>query len=126
MPYEIKLHPTHEMLEIRFYGDISYDEALSARQEASSLAESRKVKALLVDQSKIAPFHGTTSDMFDFHTSHEEMFPPDLHMALVYSPETTKPADARFAESVALNHGLLFGAFTRRREALDWLIQERA
>ena len=124
MPYTIKIQPERQMLEILFYGDFSYEDALSAREEASRLVQGRNVRCLLVDQSRIETFPGTTTNMFDFHTSHEGLFPPGLHMALVYSPKTTPPSDARFAETVAVNHGALFGTFTARKEALDWLFEE--
>lgn len=125
MPYKIKIQPARKILEIQFYGGFCYEDALAARQDAaSSLAGNRYIKALLVDQSRIEVFPGTTTDMFEFHSSHEAMLPPDMPTALVYSPETTSPSDARFAETVAVNRGALFGTFTTRKAALDWLAEE--
>jgi len=126
MPYTIKIQVDHQMLEIQFYGDFSYEDALSAREEASRLVQGRNVRGLLVDQRRVDKFPGTTASMFDFHTSHEALFPPSIATALVYSPETTKPSDARFAETVAVNHGALFAIFTTKEEAFGWLLKEVA
>ncbi len=124
MPYAIKIRPERQLIEVHFFGNISYEDALAAREDASRLVRKRNVRGLLVDQSAIETFPGTTGNMFEFHTSHEAMFPPDLHMALVYSPQTTRPADARFAETIAVNSGIPFGTFTSRDKALGWLFTE--
>ncbi len=124
MPYAVRLQRKHQLIEIRFTGAFRYQDALSARQDASRLARGRNVRGLLVDQSEVESFPGTTANMFDFHTSHDSFFPPGFHTALVYSPATTRPADARFAETVALNQGIPFATFTFRQAALEWLLND--
>lgn len=99
-------------------------QARAQQAEAARILGANGIRSVLVDMRGI--HHGfSTLDIHEFNTRHREAFPPGTRHAVVVSGATIPPADARFAENVAVNRGVSLKVFTDIDEALRWLHRPR-
>ena len=113
------------ILFITITGKHTLDDALEVRAEAAETVREQAVRKVVFD-ARIAEIDASTNDIFQCTSGLGALFPRDAKLAVVFSPDTFSLEDAAFAETVAVNRGVLLRAFTQPEEARDWLLEKES
>jgi hypothetical protein len=118
MPSHIEVQD--QMLVVTLTGRVVGSDVEAAQTMAARVADERGLRKVLVDMRSADPRVGMM-DIFDLHAALFGRFSLGTRHAVVFSPETYDPRNAKFGEDVAVNRGISVKTFTRIREATDWL-----
>ncbi len=108
------------IVEIVHAGRMTIKEATASRKEAAAMMTDRKLRLVLADVSD-TDHDESTIDLLDFNASQYDVFPRFTRLAVVIPPDTGKLASAQFAETVAVNRGILMKIFLGKDDAMSWL-----
>jgi hypothetical protein len=111
------------ILFVTITGHRTLHPVLAALADSVEITKERGIRRVLVD-IRNAGLHVSTNDIFQFASSLVDVCSRDTRPAIVFSPETYAPEDARFTENVAVNRGVLLKTFTELSDARDWLLAE--
>jgi hypothetical protein len=122
MSYTIKVLESG-VLEIVHRGEMTMPEAIASRDEAGAMMKKLGLRLVLADVSRTL-YNESTIDLFEFNASHYKVFPPGSALASVIpsDPDPGKAASAQFAETVALNRGIIMQIFLNYDQAMNWLL----
>ena len=67
-------------------------------------------------------YRGSTLDLFEFNSTHYTVFPAKTCLAVVIYADPHYSDSAHFAETVALNRGIIMRNFLDYEEAMNWLL----
>ena len=100
-------------------GPVKMDSLLSLFGQAMAECQALGVTKLLVDTTALK--HGPLSDTlrFAFGAAMAKNWDRSIRLALVMRPDQMD--EEKFAALVALNRGLIFGAYTTEEEGRAWL-----
>ena len=118
MEYSIEYHPRESYIGLNLQGEPSLTEFERVSAEVGALMSKHHVIHLLVDARQLITV-GSTLDLFQFHSSHNDKFPPGVRIAGLVKPEHLQ--DGMFAENVAQNRGVMIKVFTDDVSAIAWL-----
>ena len=121
----VSLRVNKDIVFMTFSGDVSKQEAIDPRLEASKHHRQGIARGFLVDVRN-AQIHMSTIELYDFFTTLQEMFAPGTKHAVVYSPETNDLSDIAFGENVSANRGIMLKMFSQKDEAMTWLSNENS
>ena len=108
------------IVEIVHTGRMTIKEATASRKEAAAIMTGRDLRLVLADVSD-TDHDESTIDLFDFNTSQYDVFPRFTQLAVVIPPDPGKLASAQFAETVAVNRGIMMKIFLYKDDAMSWL-----
>jgi hypothetical protein len=108
------------VVKVTHSGRMTIVEASASRTEAAAIMKELGLVLILADVSQ-TDHDETTTDLYEFNSSHYDVFPPRSRLAVVIPPVPEQAASARFAETVALNRGIRMKIFLTCDEALMWL-----
>ena len=101
-------------------GSRPLEDALASCQEAAQLASRKGITRVLADITETTSSVPTT-EAYAVCSHLAEVFDPGVRIALVYSPERVPAPNARFAETVAMNRGVMLRAFSEADVARKWI-----
>jgi len=112
------------IVEIVHTGQMSINEATESRTEAAATMAEHDLRLVLADVS--ATDHSkSTTDLYKFNASHYEVFPSFTRLAVVIPPDPDNAKPAEFAQTVAVNRGIMMKIFLDREDAMSWLKKQR-
>ena len=120
MTHDIRVLDDDGIVEIVHTGRMTIVEATESRTEAAAIMFDRDLTLILADVSQ-TDHDENTGDLLEFNSSHYDVFPAGSRLAVVIPADPSKAESARFAETVAVNRGILMRIFLDREEALEWL-----
>ncbi len=120
MPQEVKINREREIIEIRSYGHVSFQDAAQTMSDVGQINREIGFSNLLEDARDETSTLGTV-DMFVFFSTRVPRF---LRMATFVTEETKTKDQRRFGETVAKNRGYRVQLFNCKTEALCWLTKQ--
>ena len=119
MPESVEYLPMEKVVEVRSSGEVTEVELLETRRRVAELCERHEARGILVDARDLISLP-VPSVLFDFVLSmFDAGIPRGTPFAMIAGPEIAD--DIGFIETVAVNRGLKFRAFSDRESALKWL-----
>ena len=116
MSYEILIKQSEAYVILKHWGEINNQELSDGRNEALKKIDAFGYRNLLVDVQDVIPT--SLIDAFTFTTSHVEVLPEYLKIALLSRKDDQV---AIFAEAIAQNRGINMRMFHEKNAAVVWL-----
>jgi hypothetical protein len=123
MSHDIRIHESG-VVEIVHTGEMTIKEATESRDEAGAIMNKRGLRHVLADVSQTRHSESTV-DLFEFNSTHYDVFPQGTWLAVVIPPGKSQRASAEFAETVAVNRGIAMKIFMNRDSAFTWLGEQK-
>jgi hypothetical protein len=120
MSYTIKADEKEGVIYLTIRDTITLEMAIESRQELAQLLQKTGIKKVLVDQLD-GITDATVTDIYEFHSSHKDVFTDPVRIAMILSTEKEKFDNLKFAENVAINRGMAMRVFTEINDGLKWL-----
>lgn len=119
MSYTIEIDEKENLIYLTLKGLISLKAGIASRKELAQFVKKTGIKKVIVDQSE-GRVDVTISELFEFHSSHNEVLPNQIKIAIIVSKEEIAD-NMKFAENVAINRGIDIKVFTSVNEGIKWL-----
>lgn len=120
MPYEI-IAREDGILEVVHTGEMSMDVAALSRRESGAIMTEQNLRQILVDIRQTHFAEPDMVDVFEFNASYYEDFPPFSRVACLIPVNPEIDHVAEFAQTVAMNRGIMFRLFHASEDAVRWL-----
>jgi len=118
--YSIKMI-RNKILLVTLKGEQNVENAAQAGKAVNALAKSKGIRLFLVDSRQVVVLD-TVSESLNFMSNLDEIgFHKTDTIAVLYAHQDEKHL---FAEDVGINRGFNIRYFTKKGEAMDWLLSE--
>lgn len=124
MPYLVSVDATHALVEVVYSGPITTSTRICAMEDGATLLSAHQFRRVLVDlrAATPAPGPGNEADTFARRVAHR---PQVQQSRLAYLRLPEQPFDPMVGSMAAIRHAAV-KQFTRREDALEWLLAEPA
>ncbi len=121
MDWTFTLHAEEGYLEVTTRGNANRETTLAMAQTIAREAPKHQVKRILIDHRNISEVNGEVVDVYHRPRQLGENY--NIHKVKIAELIIEEHTDFfRFFETVCLNRGFDFAIFTRRKDALGWLL----
>ena len=125
MPWNVEYNSELGIVQGSYVGRVTADEFKEATIKAIGLAKDNNTNLFLIDDSE---YEGGASlfGLFELPDLHVEMEADRSSRAALILPSsgTVASEDARFYETLCLNRGWQVKVFSKRQDAIDWLMKK--
>ena len=125
MPWNVEYDSELGIVQGSYVGRVTADEFKEATIKAIGLAKDNNTNLFLIDDSE---YEGGASlfGLFELPDLHVELEADRISRAALILPSSGMAAaeDARFYETICLNRGWQVKVFSKRQDAIDWLMKK--
>lgn len=124
MPYLVSVDATHALVEVVYSGPITTSTRICAMEDGATLLAAHQCRRVLVDLRAATPTPDPpdAADTFARRVAHRPQV-QQSRLAYLFLPE--QPFDLLVGNVATIRHAAV-GQFTRREDALQWLLAEPA
>jgi len=123
--HDVKIIADGSIIQITYFGDVTFTSANASREEASAIAFQHGIKSFLVDLNQ-AQVVASVLELYEFHSQNPQILPLATRIAIVHARNNWSEglSQAQFSENLDINRGIARKAFKKRSDAVTWLLND--